>query len=53
MASAPLAAQDKRDAGVSVAPGKFKTESELRADANWWGKPGASTTAYSSKDHFA
>lgn len=48
----PLKDQDLRDQAVSVAAGKFKAESEARADANWNARPAGATTPYTLKGHF-
>ncbi len=49
----PQKDQDLRDQVASIAPLKFKTESELRAAADWNTRPAGATTAYTLKGHFS
>lgn len=48
----PLMAQNLESQVISVAPGKFQTESEARALTTWWTTPASSTTAYALKGTF-
>jgi len=49
----PMSAQDERNQVVSVAPLKFKTEIEARADTAWWTVPSGSTTPYALDGKFS